>query len=193
MINTVRKQFTQIPNELINDVTLHPTARFLFCYLSSKPEEWEYKPSDIEKRCRISKETRLKYMTALKDAGWITSTQKKGVNGEFGSLDIVLHATKQPREEIPATEPREEIPTAEKNGSGKTQPLSNTKINSNTELISNTDVSANSFAETLFDTEPLKKEKKVTMFKHSEASDKKAFDLKFKDEIEPALRPRRRQ
>ena len=91
MNNLIRKNFTQIPNELINDSTISRDARFLFVYLCSKPDDWIFYTKNVEKALNFSKDTRIKYMKELVEKGWISTQQKKNDKGFFGATEIVLH------------------------------------------------------------------------------------------------------
>lgn len=117
MKNNLRKNFTQVPNRLINDNTITRDARFLFVYLCTKDDNWVFRTSVIEKDLCFSKDTRIKYMKELVDKGWITTNQAKNEKGVWGALDIELNY-----EPIPSSSFSE----AEQIGSSKTTPLSNT-------------------------------------------------------------------
>lgn len=178
MNNRIRKHFTQIPNELINDNTLSRDARFLFVYLCSKPADWKYYVKTIEKDLNFSKDTRLKYMKELIVSGWVEVEQiiKKG--GKFGANEIVLNPWPK---KSPTVEPQANSSAAEDFGGGKTSPLNNTNTSTNTNKSNNKEsIPANeTFAGHLFQDQedsPIKKqeqpgkEKKVAPKKEKEYS-----------------------
>jgi hypothetical protein len=174
MENLIRKKFTQVPNDLIDDNELHPIARFIFVWLCSKPDGWKYYNSTLNKSLNLSDDTRRKYMKELGGKGWITKIQKRGANGEWCENDIQLN----PYPIFSETVPYGKISDTDKNGIGKTTEHNNTNDLSNTNLNSNTDSRGDA---TLFPTEeippikkPTRKRKIVTddsetLFKNSEA------------------------
>lgn len=80
-----------VPNQLINDINLSRDARFLFCYLCSKPEDWKFYNNTIEKELVCSKDSRVKYTKELKVSGWITVEQKKNNDGSWGENEVCLN------------------------------------------------------------------------------------------------------
>lgn len=120
MKNNLKKNFTQVPNQLINDNTISRDARFLFVYLCTKDDNWVFRTSVIEKDLCFSKDTRIKYMKELVVKGWITTSQVKNDKGIWGALDIELND--RPVLSSNLTE-------AEVFGSGKIMPLNNTNNN----------------------------------------------------------------
>jgi predicted DNA-binding transcriptional regulator len=106
-MNIIKKgacPFTQVPNELINDHTLHPLARFLYVYMVSKPDNWEFRNSELAAAMDMSEETLCKYMKMLVATGWIDRVQLIR-NGKFGYFQYTLYYSKDQSREIPADEP----------------------------------------------------------------------------------------
>lgn len=142
MNNTIRKSFTQVPNELINDEEIDPVARFLFVWLCSKPDNWKYFNDTIKKAMAIkSDKTLQKYFKELTSKGWISKEQKRGRQGEFLHNDIVLNA--YPIGKILPTEPIGNFSVTEKNRNGKNDLHNNTDLFSNTDLNNNTETFKN--------------------------------------------------
>lgn len=146
MKNNIRKSFTQVPNELINDSSMSRDARFLFVYLCSKPDDWTFYTSKIETDLNCSKDSRIKYMKELIASGWITTEQTKKSNGEWGSMEIVLNpfpkkpdADPQPKKTDTVKTPTPQSSGAEIIGSGQSHPLNNTDEKTNIDLFTNTD------------------------------------------------------
>lgn len=88
--NNIRKGFTVTPNDLINDDTLTPQARFLFVYMASKPDDWKFIQEPMAKGLGWSLPTLRKYLEELIDAGWI-SRERQRVDGKFDSFDYTLN------------------------------------------------------------------------------------------------------
>lgn len=124
MNNLISRNFTQIPNALINDPKLSRDARFLFVYLCSKPHDWKYYVSTIQKDLNCSKDTRLKYMKELTEAGWITVKQKVKGDGTFGANEIQLNP--QPNFSATVEVPQPKKSAADNLGGGKSSLHSNT-------------------------------------------------------------------
>ena len=88
--NKVRKDFTVIPNALINDNTLTDRARFLFCYMASKPDNWDFYQVPLAKQLGYSIDTLRKYLKELMESGWV-SREERREEGKFDSFDYTLH------------------------------------------------------------------------------------------------------
>lgn len=87
--NKVKKDFTIIPNGLINDDTLTDRARFLFCYMASKPEDWDFYQVPLSAALGYSVDTLRKYIMELLEAGWMEREEKRQ-GGQFDSFDYTL-------------------------------------------------------------------------------------------------------
>ena len=127
ILKNLTKNFTTIPNELIIDNLSHGAVR-LYCYLASKPENWEVYNSDIKKQLSIGRDGLAKYWKELINAGWIEKYPEKDENGKFtGKTILILNNSKH-------TENAEsgETPNSVKDGKrdlaecGETPPLNNT-------------------------------------------------------------------
>jgi len=89
--NRIKKNFSIIPNELILDNSLTDRARFLYCLMASKPENWTFYNSALAKELGYSIDTLRKYLNELEEAGWIQRTgQTHDENGKFLAREIEL-------------------------------------------------------------------------------------------------------
>jgi hypothetical protein len=88
--NKTKKFFTQIPNELIRNSSISDRARFLYCYMSSMAEEWQFYQSKMAKDLGYSKDTLRKYLDELVSTGYLKRTQKRSELGRFDSFDYVI-------------------------------------------------------------------------------------------------------
>ena len=105
MINNIRKNFTIVPNELVLDNSLPPTSRFIFLYMASKPDDWNFFTSSMSKEIGINKETVLKYINILVEKGWVVKHfQKKTENGQFSAFEYELNSTPIPLEKTSKNE-----------------------------------------------------------------------------------------
>lgn len=125
--NNLTREFTVVPNELINDRGVSPQARFLFVYMASKHDGWSFNNTDLAKAmCIKDDKTITKYLKELLFSGWIAREDGPRVGGRFTCYNYTLHATpstkKQPTVEAP---PSTVFSVTEKNRNGKNHPLSN--------------------------------------------------------------------
>jgi hypothetical protein len=88
--NKTKKYFTQIPNDLIRNSSISDRARFLYCYMSSMAEEWQFYQSKMAKDLGYSKDTLRKYLDELVSTGYLKRTQKRSELGRFDSFDYVI-------------------------------------------------------------------------------------------------------
>lgn len=94
-MNTLRNElqlnYTSIPNELINTGSIHPMARFLFIVMASKPDDWTFYHSAIQKELGVTRPTFTKYMDQLLKSGWVSRERKRQEGAKFDSYEYRLH------------------------------------------------------------------------------------------------------
>lgn len=83
--NRIQKNFTMIPNELIEDKGISDRGRFLFVYMASKPNDWEFFNKQLCKALGYGEDTLRKYMKELENNGWLTRYTKVRERGKFTS------------------------------------------------------------------------------------------------------------
>lgn len=88
------RSFNSIPRELVFDKTLSDRARFVYVYMSCKPEYWEFFLDTMAKEIGYSVDTLRKYINELVASGWIEKGCQKNNNGKFGAVEYILKATK---------------------------------------------------------------------------------------------------
>jgi len=88
--NKTKKYFTQIPNDLIRNSSISDRARFLYCYMSSMSEDWQFYQSKMAKDLGYSKDTLRKYLDELVSTGYLKKTQRRSELGRFDSYDYVI-------------------------------------------------------------------------------------------------------
>lgn len=89
--NTLRRGFTVTPNAVIQNPDLTPQARWLYGYIASMADDWQFFHDPIMKNARWSDETLSKYLKELMDFGLITREERR-VNGMFNGWDYTIHA-----------------------------------------------------------------------------------------------------
>lgn len=93
-VRNENRAFEPIPKALINDDTLSDRARFLYCYMSAKPDWWEFYLDNVAKSLHLGRGTVQKYIKELIDEGWLEKGPQQNENGKFGAVEYVLKAFK---------------------------------------------------------------------------------------------------
>lgn len=125
--NKITGNFSMIPNEILCAKELSFGARMLFCYLVSKPNDWQMWNSVIMSDLGIkNKDTIAKYFKELIDNKWI-ERKREMKNGKLtGGYMYIITFQFSGKTSI--------LENAEY---GKNQNYNNTDLSSNTELITN--------------------------------------------------------
>jgi predicted transcriptional regulator len=105
--NKIKENFTTIPNSVIRNKALSDRARFLFCYMASMPNDWQFYQSAMAKELGYTKDTLRKYMEELLSTGYLIREQRRE-KGKFDSYDYNINFS-------PCMENTDTV----KNGSGK--------------------------------------------------------------------------
>lgn len=82
-IKKLQKAFTQISNNIINDNNLSMQAIGLFCYLWSKPDDWEYYKTEIMKRFNCGETALNTALKLLEENNYLFITRSRGNDGKF--------------------------------------------------------------------------------------------------------------
>ena len=100
MGNFVNKlsNYQVIPRELIFDNTLSDRARFVYCYMASKPNGGDFYMNPMAKEIGYSVETLRKYINELVENGWLVKGEQKN-EGLFGAVTYTLNDSKTQNEE----------------------------------------------------------------------------------------------
>ena len=98
------KNYQNIPRELIFDSSLSDRARFVFCFMVSKPDDWQFLLEPMATEIGYSVDTLRKYIKELVDSGWIIKGEQDNEKGVFGAVSYTLRASKKPSTENTDTE-----------------------------------------------------------------------------------------
>jgi len=90
--NSLKRNFTQIPNAIIVDDRLSAGALRAYCYLVSKPDKWTVNNTDVSRQIKVSPATVTKYWAELMTAGWITRNAVY-VDGKMHHMDYEIITT----------------------------------------------------------------------------------------------------
>lgn len=93
------KGFQSIPRDLIFDTSMSDRARFVYCYMAAKPEDWEFFLEPMSQEIGYSVETLRKYISELITNGWLVKGEQINTNGKFGAVEYTIKATR----DLPST------------------------------------------------------------------------------------------
>jgi predicted transcriptional regulator len=91
LYNKVREKYCIIPNAVITNTNVGHTAKMLYIYMLSKPDDWEFRIRPMALELKMSFETVRKYLNELIDEGWISRGDQKILNGQFANYEYIIH------------------------------------------------------------------------------------------------------
>lgn len=77
--------YQSIPRDLIFDTRLSDRARFVYCYMSAKPDGWNFFLSHMSEELGYSRKTLQKYINELIAGGWLEKGEQQKDCGRFGA------------------------------------------------------------------------------------------------------------
>ena len=86
--------YQTIPRQVVFDSSLSDRARFVYIFMSCKPNGWDFFLEPMAKEIGYSVDTLRKYINELVDNGWLVKGEQTNVNGIFGAVEYTLKATK---------------------------------------------------------------------------------------------------
>ena len=86
------ERYQVIPRDLIQDTSLSVEARFIYCYMAAKPDNWEFYRDVMCRELGMSIKTLHKYIKQLADSGWLEIGKQKAENGTFTAVSYILKA-----------------------------------------------------------------------------------------------------
>lgn len=96
--NNELKNWQQIPKLLINDNSLSDRARFVYCFMACKAEDWDFFMQPLAKDLGYSVDTLRKYINELIESGWLSKgEQTRNSDNTWGATKYTLHAQKVQR------------------------------------------------------------------------------------------------
>ena len=93
--NKIRENYSQIPNDLILDKLINFQARFLFVWMASKPDDWDFYMGNICKELGMHEDTVRKYLKELVEWGWMEKGNQSIKNGQFGAVEYILNEVRE--------------------------------------------------------------------------------------------------
>ena len=79
--NSLKANFSQIPNDLVTDTTISAGELRVLLYLFTKPDNWKVYNADVCKNLNISEKTLTKYWKSLTKSRWLRRERAKDENG----------------------------------------------------------------------------------------------------------------
>ncbi len=126
--NSIKKNFSTIPNQLIEDERLKPLSRFLFIYMASKSDDWTFFHTHLQKAMQMNDpRTFRKHVNELLQTGWLSRERTRKGGARFDSFNYTLHS-----------EPQCKICTVQNLHSAKNALLTNKELITKEKLITNT-------------------------------------------------------
>lgn len=83
------KGWQTINRAIIEDDTMSDRARFLYIYMASMPENWNFYHAAIRKKLGYSEDTLRKYLNELKEHGLLVVGEQTN-DGQFGAVEYTL-------------------------------------------------------------------------------------------------------
>ena len=83
IVNKKTSKFTVIPNELILDPELTPTAKWVLFYILSRPVDWQIYSKEITKHSKISYNTVRRAMNELIQYKYVERIRVRHPSGKF--------------------------------------------------------------------------------------------------------------
>lgn len=90
--NNELANYNSIPRDLVFDSTISDRARFVYVYMSCKPDTWDFYLEPMAKEIGYSVETLRKYINELVASGWLVKGEQKNEKGVFGATEYTLKA-----------------------------------------------------------------------------------------------------
>lgn len=81
--NTVKSNFTAIPNTAVNDDRLSWKAKGIFLYLASKPDDWKFYMNEIKINATDGKTSLQNGIKELENNGYLKRTRMSDENNKF--------------------------------------------------------------------------------------------------------------
>ena len=117
----VKKQrnFVAIDKSFLNDASLSCKAKGLLAFFLSKPDDWEFRLSEIRRNFKDGKESIRKGIEELQKAGYVKKVKLRGTKGKFDGVRYLIYETPylsevHPQSDFPTSgKPKADNPAAE--------------------------------------------------------------------------------
>jgi len=89
-----KSNFVSIDNKILNDDELSWKAKGLLCYLLSKPNDWQVRLGDLNKKGKDGRESVRSGMKELLDIGYAQKNVFRDNEGKFTGVEYVIFEQK---------------------------------------------------------------------------------------------------
>lgn len=114
-----------ISRDLIFDNELSDRARFVYCYMMAKPDNWEFFVKVMAREIGYHEDTLHKYINELIQRGWLERNgQSRNGENRWGAVSYTIYETRQEKSRD-GNFPSRENPVTEKYGDGNSQAQKN--------------------------------------------------------------------
>ena len=128
--NKLTKNYTIVPNSIFSDTNITGKAKSIFCYLISKPDDWQFYVDEITKNFKESKGAIQSGLKELEKYGYLIRRRQFSSKGKISSMEWIM--------QLPSTENHQtENPSDGKPIRRKT--TTHTKTNNTKTELTNTD------------------------------------------------------
>lgn len=82
--------FQSIPRNLIFDSSVSDRARFVYCFMASKPDDWDFFLEPMAKEIGYSVDTLRKYINELINKGWLVKGEQQNTMPQVQQQYVML-------------------------------------------------------------------------------------------------------
>ena len=86
----VQSRFGIIPNDLLNNSSITLKSKWLFAYLQSKPDDWDFSADRIKNDTKENRDAILSWLKELEHFWYLQRNRYKEENGQWW-VDYILH------------------------------------------------------------------------------------------------------
>lgn len=91
------KNYQCIPRELLFDSSLSDRARFVYCYMAAKPDDWDFNINVMATELGYCVDTLRKYIKELCNNKWLVKGRQE-IDRKWGTVHYTLIAMKDTKE-----------------------------------------------------------------------------------------------
>ena len=102
MAKIIKNKGTEsISRDLIFDNELSDRARFVYCYMMAKPDNWDFYVGAMAKDLGYSEDTLHKYINELIDRGWLEKgEQSRDKDNKWGAVSYTIYEVRRQKKAV---------------------------------------------------------------------------------------------
>lgn len=82
--------YTAIPNEILNNQNLSIEARWMLCYLLTKPDNWVVRVTDIQAAGGLGRNKTYEHLKELCEAGYVVKQEIRNKEGIYSGVEYLV-------------------------------------------------------------------------------------------------------